>query len=499
MKPVVKLPCASPEEVGIPSAVMEAFLDALEDGKTEMHGLMVMHHGKVCAQGWWQPYGPGKRHTCHSLTKTYMGTAVGIAIREGLLTLDTLLVDIFPEYREGSTLADVKVRDLLCMGSGVESMPEATKDWVRDFFRQPQLHAPGTAFFYNSAGSTLIAHLIEKVSGEPVYDYLRPRLFDKIGINSDISYPTDIEPELDMWGHRMQATTQDNLLLMKLYMDDGVAGGERILDHEYVKLATSLQNDSSTEARGNPLATDNFVGYGFQMWMCKYPGAYRADGAGGQFSVVIPDKDMIVAITEAGTGAEGPQHTLDCIWDVLLPGVKDEALAPDPVSHARLTRRLRSLSIAAPVYAPDSPLAEQISGRSFELDSGCFSLFYSEAFSRIAAGDEEGTLSFHFGIMEGSVRWTTGGTETKVEFAMDGTRRRNHIQMPFCNSHECYAAGWWSSPDCFELEMHWTEAVQVKHVVFHFAGDRVEISGKSDYMPGNEERGKMIRAEAHLV
>ena len=142
----------TPESVGISSETILRFLDALEGPHTQMHGLMILRHGKVCTEGWWQPYAPGKRHTCHSLTKTYMGTAVGIAIREGLLSLDDKLVDIFPEYKAISTISNVTVRHILCMGSGVTSMPAPSEQWVRDFFLQPQVHEPGTAFFYNSAG-----------------------------------------------------------------------------------------------------------------------------------------------------------------------------------------------------------------------------------------------------------------------------------------------------------------------------------------------------------
>ena len=124
----------TPESVGISSETILRFLDALEGPHTQMHGLMILRHGKVCTEGWWQPYAPGKRHTCHSLTKTYMGTAVGIAIREGLLSLDDKLVDIFPEYKAISTISNVTVRHILCMGSGVTSMPAPSEQWVRDFF-----------------------------------------------------------------------------------------------------------------------------------------------------------------------------------------------------------------------------------------------------------------------------------------------------------------------------------------------------------------------------
>ena len=85
----------SPESLGIRSEAIWNFLDAVETDLTEMHGLVIMRHDKIAAEGFWAPYGPGIPHMCASLTKTYMGTAIAIAIQEGLLTLDTHLNDIF--------------------------------------------------------------------------------------------------------------------------------------------------------------------------------------------------------------------------------------------------------------------------------------------------------------------------------------------------------------------------------------------------------------------
>ncbi len=88
----------TPESVGIRSEAVSRFLDRMTDGFTEMHSLMIMRHGKICGEGWWAPYAPGLRHTMMSQSKTYTGTAIGIALREGILSLDERLVDIFPGY-----------------------------------------------------------------------------------------------------------------------------------------------------------------------------------------------------------------------------------------------------------------------------------------------------------------------------------------------------------------------------------------------------------------
>lgn len=90
----------TPEAVGLRSEDIEWLLDELESGFTEMHGLMIMRHGKVCAEGWWAPYGPGVRHGLQSLSKTYAATAVGIACTEGLLHLDDKVIDISQMKRQ---------------------------------------------------------------------------------------------------------------------------------------------------------------------------------------------------------------------------------------------------------------------------------------------------------------------------------------------------------------------------------------------------------------
>ncbi len=298
-----------PSAVGISAAAIESFLDELESGFTEPHGLMILRHGKVCAEGWWSPYAPGIRHGLQSLSKTYAATAVGIACTEGILRLDERVVDLFPEHAPAAPselLQKLTVKDVLCMGTGMETMPRPGENWIADFLATPVLHEPGSAFFYNSTGSTLLAAMVRARSGETLQEYLKKRLFDKIGIDAENLLWTTMPDGTEVGGGGLFATTEDNLRLMKLYLDGGVHHGERILSSEYVSLATSKRIDTASEAIGNPPALDNFVGYGFQIWMCRHPGCYRADGAFGQYSIVHPKLDLIVSINEtAGSMMNG--------------------------------------------------------------------------------------------------------------------------------------------------------------------------------------------------
>ena len=468
----------TPESVGISSAGIEKFLDALESGYTDMHGLMIMRHGKVCAEGWWAPFAPGLHHMCNSLTKSYMGTAIGVAYTEGLLKLSDRLIDIFPEFtpeNPSEYIDELTVRNVLCMGTGMTGFPSMEGNWVKNFIAVPMKYRPGTAYFYNSVGSTFLGKIVEKLTGKNVYDYLNEKVFSKIGIDMD-NFDYGIAPEgQDMWAWRAVSTTEDNLRLMKLYANGGVWNGERILAEDYVKLATTNQNDSATEAINNPGADDNYVGYGFQIWMCQYPGAYRADGAAGQFSIVIPSKDMIVSINENAFG--GPQKTLDNVWKYLMPAVADDVLPEDEEACAALRRRMSHLAIGAPEYRPYAAGKAAASGK-YVMTSGKFSLYCTGMQSPEAAPIERFTIDF--GAMDGRIEWVGKDRLTgSLEFAMNGTRRFNRLPSMWQFATECWANGLWEGDNTFRLEMLWPENNSSRTIRFVFSDAGVQIVEKA--------------------
>ena len=256
----------TPESVGIHSEDIEWLVDQLEGDFTEPHGLMIMKHGKICAEGWWAPYAPGIRHGEQSHSKTYAATAVGIAYTEGILKLDERLIDIFSEEapeNPSENLQKLTIHDVLCMGCGMDEMPRPSVNWIRDFLHTPVTNVPGTTYMYNSVGSTILGAIVRKKTGLGLHEYLKPRLYDKIGIYADNHRWMTMPDGMEVGGGGLFATTEDNLRLMKLYADGGIWNGERILAEDYVKRATTLQNESATEAKGNPQAFDNFMGYGY--------------------------------------------------------------------------------------------------------------------------------------------------------------------------------------------------------------------------------------------
>lgn len=479
----------TPESVGIPSASIEWLLDKLEEGWTEPHGLMIMRHGKVCAEGWWAPYAPGIRHGLQSHTKTYAATAVGIAYTEGLLKLTDRIVDLFPEdipENPSENLKKLTVRDVLCMGCGMDTMPRPSINWIREFLATPVVHEPGTAFMYNSTGSTFLGAIVRKLTGLGLHDYLKPRLFDKIGINAENLRYLTMPDGMEIGGGGMYATTEDNLRLMKLYADGGVWEGERILAEDYVKLAASMQNDSSTERAVNPPAEDNFVGYGFQIWMCRPKGVYRADGAMGQFTIVFPERDMLLAITENASGSTGgamPQKALDTIWEwaASLPEACVEQLPEDEAASSHLARRMRTLSLANPKRSPESAMQEKVNGVTYKVAEGYFSLT-ADGMGRfmtgaaMPAGAESVCLSF----ANGEARFTavTAGKETGIRIAMNGTRAENDLGV-IAGTALC--SGVWEQEDTFTITLRMVETCNERVLTITFKNDEAVITDLTNH------------------
>ncbi|MBQ1382843.1 MAG: serine hydrolase [Solobacterium sp.] len=463
----------SPEEAGVSSRAILDYIDALERADTEMHSIMIMRHDAIIAEGWWHPYAKMYRHALQSHSKTYTAAAVGIALQEGRLTLDERIADIFPEQlpeNPSEYLLQMTIHDVLCMGTGMVDDTANTEHWIQDFLAHDIVYRPGTAFFYNNAGSTLLAAIVEKKTGMSLLDYLTPRLFDKIGIDAANVRCLPMADGTSLGAGGMFTTTEDNLRLMKLYKDGGVWNGERILPEDFVKRSTTKQNDNASEALHNPVASDNFVGYGYQIWMCRPEGVYRADGAFGQFTIVFPQEDMIISITETALGALNQQRTLDITWDFLKAFRKTEE---DCEAYRSLQRKLASLSLPQPAVHPYSPLRDRINGRTIRIDSGFITP--KKGFIGLPAGSGLSAVRFGFGVYGACMTCTEDGGEYTIPALMTGDRYIS-IQNEEKDAMQVLAAD-----ACFEgdnvllVHLRWCEGCFEYTWRFTFEGDKVSI------------------------
>ncbi len=333
------LPRSSPEAQGVSSAQVRAFVEAADKEVDTMHSFMLVRHGHVVAEGWWKPEAADKPHVLHSLSKSFTSTAVGLAVAEGKMSIDDPVLKFFPEdapEKPSEKLKAMRVRDLLTMSTGHQTLPnfKADEAWVKTFLAQPVEHKPGTHFQYNSPATYMLSAIVRKVTGETVLDWLKPRLFEPLGISNP---EWDSSPQgISTGGWGLHIRTEDIAKFGQLYLQKGAWNGKQLVPAAWVEQATNKQ-----VSNGSDPEKDWDQGYGFQFWRCRH-GAFRGDGAFGQFCIVLPEQDAVVAIT---ADTKNMQAELNVVWDKLLPAFQNAPLAPNPDEQAKLKQTLSNLSV----------------------------------------------------------------------------------------------------------------------------------------------------------
>jgi hypothetical protein len=284
---------------------------------------------------------------------------VGLAVAEGKLSIDDEVLKFFPEDAPAEPSANLKamrVRDLLTMAAGHqdETSTAADKISAKAFLAHPVPHKPGTHFKYNTPATFMCSAIVQKLTGQTVAEYLKPRLFEPLGITQPVWNAN--WQGVSLGGYGLSVRTEDIARFGQLYLQKGQWQGKQLIPKDWVELATSRQVSNGSNPK-----SDWDQGYGFQFWRCRN-GAYRGDGAFGQYCIVLPEQDAVVAIT---SGVKDMQAVLNILWDRLLPAFQPKRLKADAAGHKKLTEKLASLTVRAAEGSATSPLASKVVGRKF--------------------------------------------------------------------------------------------------------------------------------------
>src|ERR1700685_4151284 len=341
------LPRSAPAATAVSSPAISALLDRLEEQSLEGHPLMVVRHGHVVAEGWWAPYSADRPHLLYSLTKSFTSIAVGLAIADGLLSLDDRVADVLPDHVPAGISEQgrrISVHHLLSMTAGhrADTLAEAWQlepgDLVKGFLRLPFAAAEGTRHAYDNSAAFILARMVERVAGRGLAEFLDERLLIPMGID---------DAEWDRVGsgaafgfHGLHLRTEAVAAFGELLLRGGLWGGGQLVPREWVELATRRHVDSRHYAEGADGA-DFLCGYGYQFWISRH--GFHGYGAFGQHCVVVPSHDLVVVLTSAQQEVQQAQDVLDAIWECLLPGIGHPGSTRD---DEILTGRLRGLSLS---------------------------------------------------------------------------------------------------------------------------------------------------------
>ncbi len=438
-----------PEDVGVSSAEIAAFLDEIEENDFNVHSFMVLRHGKVAAECWRAPFAPEEPHALYSVSKTFTAVAVGIAVGEGLLTTEDKVKDYFPEITQDlkdKKLEQLTVRHLLTMTGGKNPSILDNKSkgrWVESYFKFPWKGAPGEAFKYVSENTFMLCAILVKVTGQSVREYLQPRLFGPLGIDPPMWETDENGVEAGGWG--LYVTTEDLAKLMLCIQNGGVFNGKRIFPEDYARAMTGFQADNAP-ANSSP---DSRAGYGYCVWRNEGANGYRADGMFSQFGIVFEDYDAILAIN---AGIPKEQTCRDLIWRHFPKAFLEEPAA-DPAATAvpGLAERLKNAKIELPCPPSASPMAEFAEGRNIKFRRKVFLNLIGFPMSMLPlavtfmATDRAGNIDdvkFHFDPDALFMSWREGDETNTVKAGMNGRYCYGNMTLGKVTYKVCCTAQW---------------------------------------------------------
>ena len=397
----------SPEETGVKSENIIKFIERLKERKTNLHSFMMVRNGKIITEAYYKPFSKDFMHRLYSSSKTYVSIAVGMLIDEGKLRLEDKIVDVIPdlvEKEQHKWLKECTIEDALKM-----SVPMLTdtyfaldyNEWAWTFFNHPTrskaLKPAGTVFNYNTSGSFVLDVIVERVTGKPFLEYMRP-VFDKIGVSKDIWCVKS--PDGYSWGGSgVVCTLRDYAKFAELLLNKGVYNGEQILPRWYLEKATTKQ---ISNIRENHYTIRHEQGYGYQIWITKQ--GYAMLGMGSQMAFCFPDKNFLF-VCQGDTQCDGDMEG-DYIYEQLVhevyENITDEELSASSGCDL-LQEIINNLELNADYGEPHKEFEKEIDGVYYDLEENSlgwkwFKFDFNENDGVITYENNRGVKKISFGL-----------------------------------------------------------------------------------------------------
>ncbi len=466
----------APECVGISSEAFIKMLRHMEEKEMQYHSIMIVRHGKVAAECYREPFSKDIPHIMYSVSKTVTATALGFAIQEGYVMLDTRFIDVFPEYspkKKDERLEKLKIRHLLTMTSGKQPsylLNKTDKDWLRHLVGAKWIFDPGEKFEYVNENIYALCAVLQRVTGVTVTDFLDERLFKPLGIDKPFWETDHGGVESGGWGIFLK--TEDLAKIMLCYLNEGKWKNKQIIPKKWAKDAVLNQVQQS----GEPIRKE---GYGYCIWI-KNENEYCADGIYGQIGSVIKDKDTVVAINSCAP--DGSAY-----WEALEILKAEGFVKEDPHANAspqfKEFVRNRPIDII-PVSKRRSPLEDLITGRTirFRKDpllnsiGSPMSVLSTAAvyMTKYRAGNIT-NVRFDFSDDKLMFSWQEGNEVNTIACGLDGKYILTPIVLAL-TPYTAAAAAFWLDNYTLEVWIRPVESLTRRILRFSFQGKNVVMT-----------------------
>lgn len=495
---VGELPRSTPEAEGVDTVLLNHFYQEIYTlPDVDVHHLMVLRHGKVIGELHAAPYRAEQLHTLYSASKTVTALAVGLAVDDGLLSVNDKVSKYLRDKMPATlspALDSLTVRNLLMMASGrLEdlSILERDGDWLSVWF-QGDFDTPGQLFHYDSMCTHALAMIVTRVTGKSVLEYVRERIFTPLHITEcDWELAPD-SVETAGWGLRLQAESEAKIGL--LLLQEGKWNGQQLISsswvhdmsqrlistrevpepeltwwEEFLKFLRSIWHSIRSWFTGYNI-DDYYLGYGYQTKSIQQPRAesYFATGYGGQLIDVIPSLDMVIVVNgrAANYGVE-----LNVIYDhLIVPLITGEIPEAQP---------LKPWAIALPEGSPTHPLENQLLGSTIELEENLLGI---QSIKVTSQGDDRVfTMTDHRGPLRAVAacgEWRITTSDERPIYIMESFEQLVGTKRPFTSA----AAYAWQG-DTLVMRMDWLDGGDNRRLKIHPEGDHITVIANDNYDP----------------
>ncbi|HEY9048474.1 MAG TPA: ChbG/HpnK family deacetylase [Ohtaekwangia sp.] len=471
---------STPEAEDVSSQAIINFLDAAAKTNHEFHSIMILRHGKVVAEGWWNPYRADLKHTLYSVSKSFTATAVGFAVAENKLSVEDKVISFFPEdapVEISPYLADLRIKHLLSMSVGQATDPTGDvnreENWVRKFLSIPIAYEPGTKFLYNSAATYTLSAIVQKVTGQRIADYLKPRLFDPLGITG-IDWETDAKGiNTGGWGLRLK--TEDMAKFGQLFLQKGQWQGKQILPATWIEEASTAKIDQDPAApQVKKDSSDWLQGYCYQMWRSRH-NSYRADGAFGQYILVLPEHDAVIAVTSESSSM---QNELNLVWKYILSAFSKEKLSANAKKAKELKARLAALALPLPAGKTNAAQEAAVTGKTFGIISSdrrleSFRLDFRNGVCQLTLNTDSATHAFQFT----PGKWEKAETDKFGPYLV-ARAKHNRVGLSPFKIAESYR---WADDKTLELTLRYIESPHTETIRCTFDGEYASLDFENSF------------------
>lgn len=446
----------TPESRGISSRALLGFVRKLDKKKIPMHSLLIARGDDIVLNAYWTPFDNKTLHRQNSVTKSFVSLAIGLLEEEGKLSLDDKVISFFPEakgYDVPKEIEEQTVRELLSMQTVFA--PHGERHWVKykdydrikAYFEDRVLKPHGTLFAYDSRASHILGIIIERVTGKPFLEYLKEKILLKIGFSSDSECIKDAQGY--SWADSgLLCTSEDLFRVGKFIRDGGVWEGERLMNEEYLRTATSRITSNCTS--GNDCANNSY-GYGYQIWHEKHDG-FGFHGMGMQYMICIPKLDFTLVCTADTQGNDAARAIfLDMYEDFVDGELHGHPLPEDPEGYAELMEYCGNLKLVSLDGEQGNATAERINGKLITLSENPMGikwmrLDFSDNIGELVYENGQGEKHLPFGLCK----------NVFSEFPQDGYENMKLGESPEGYRHPCVTSAAWQDESTLAIKSYMT-------------------------------------------